>query len=224
MPGEATRTKILDAAERLFADHGYDGVSLRQITTQAGVQLAMVNYHFGSKTGLWERVFERRTAVLSERRLAMLAEAEADAAGGRPTVEALITAFVQPLLEISMGGDPGWKNYARLIAQVANSGASPSLTTIIDQFDPIARRFIAAFQKALPDRSEEEVVWSFHFLMGAMLHTFADTGRVDRLTDGRFRSADFERITAHMVPFLAAGFRAGTAAAGKSRRRLAATA
>ena len=222
MPGEATRTKILDAAERLFADHGYDGVSLRQITTEAGVQLAMVNYHFGSKTGLWERVFERRTAVLGERRLAMLAEAEA--AGDRPTVEALITAFVQPLLEISMGGDPGWKNYARLIAQVANSGATPSLTTIIDQFDPVARRFIAAFRKALPERSEEEVVWSFHFLMGAMLHTFADTGRVDRLTNGRFRSADFARITAHMVPFLAAGFRTGTAAAGTPRRRLTATA
>ncbi len=206
--GDATRERILDAAERLFADHGFDGVSLRQITAAAGVQLALANYHFGSKAGLWTRVFERRARVLGEQRLALLAGRREHAAPAAPSLEAVIDAFIRPYLEISRSGDRGWSAYARLIAQTANSAGVQGTETIAPMFDHVAGEFLAALAQALPEHDEEQVVWSFHFMMGVMLHTFARTGRVDRLTDGRYRSDDVGRIVAHMIPFLAAGMRA----------------
>lgn len=206
--GDATRLRILDAAERLFADHGYDGVSLRQITAAADVKLALANYHYGSKAGLWAEVFSRRARILGARRLVLLRACRRQARPGPPTPEAVIDAFIRPYLEISQSGDPGWEAYSRLIAQAANSAGMPGAASIARSFDSVARRFLEALHRALPDHSEEQVVWSFHFMMGVMLHTFARTGRIDGLTDGRYRSDDVERIVAHMIPFLAAGMRA----------------
>ncbi|SLN76313.1 HTH-type transcriptional repressor NicS [Oceanibacterium hippocampi] len=215
--GEESRSRILDAAEALFADHGYDGVSIRQITEAAGVQTSMVNYYFGSKDALWSAVFERRSAHLGESRRSRLDALERHHAPASPPLESLIDAFVRPILEARLSGDPGWQSFTRLIAQASNTPNVRNVEQLSQQYDPTARRFIAAFGHALPDRSEEEVMWGFSFLMGAMLHIFAETRRVDRLSDGHYRSASLERITDHLTPFLAAGFRACRAAPDSSR-------
>lgn len=198
----ATPARILDAAEKLFADAGFDGVSLRKITHEAGVELALANYHFGSKLELFRAVVRRRAEALNAERMKALEALAADA-----SLEALIDAFTGPFLKRSRDGGPGWKNYARVIAQTANS---PRWTRdlMAAEFDPVAHEFIARVGRACPEADPDDVYWGFHFLLGAMTITFAETGRIDGLSAGRCRSADLAAIHARMVPFLAAGFRA----------------
>ena len=197
---KTTAEKILDSAEALFADSGYDAVSVRAITKRAGVELALVNYHFGSKQELFYRVVERRAAEINAERVRLLNEQSE-----RHSVESIIDAFTRPFLEKSLLGG-GWKSYARLIAQVSNS---PRWTKLVmsTQFDPIAQAFVDQMCSALPGSKLEDIYWGFHFLLGAVTFTFAETGRVDELSDGLCRSGDLVIIHAKMVPFLAAGFR-----------------
>lgn len=201
-PEKGTGERILDAAERLFAQSGYDGVSLRAITGEAGVELALANYHFGPKTELFRAVVQRRATALNGERLAALERLGADA-----TIEQLIEAFSGPFLELSVRGGEGWKNYARLIAQTANS---PRWTADImsAEFDPVAGEFIERVRVCFPGADPTDVYWAFHFLLGAMTLTFAETGRIDRLSGGLCTTSDLDAIHARMVPFLAAGFRA----------------
>jgi AcrR family transcriptional regulator len=199
-PGTAER--ILDAAEKLFAESGYDGVSLRAITAEAGVELALANYHFGPKLDLFRAVVRRRAEALNAERLALLRALDADA-----PIEALIHAFTAPFLEKSARGGAGWKNYARLIAQTANS---PRWTRDImaAEFDPVAEAFLARVRALYPRASDDDIYWSFHFLVGAITITVAETGRVELLSGGRCKARDLDAIHARMIPFLAAGFTA----------------
>jgi AcrR family transcriptional regulator len=200
--GPGTAQRILDAAEKLFADAGYDGVSLRMITAEAGVELALANYHFGPKLALFRAVVQRRAEALNGERMDAL-RALPD---GAP-VEALIEAFSGPFLRRSLNGGAGWKCYARVIAQTANS---PRWTKELmsAEFDPVAIEFINRVQQSFPGARPENVYWGFHFLLGAMTITFAETGRIDVLSGGRCEAADLAAIHARMIPFLAAGFSA----------------
>lgn len=197
-----TRERILNASEALFAELGFDGVSLRMITQRAGVELALANYHFGPKKDLFAAVVERRALELNEARREAL-----ESLGAAPLIEDLIDAFTRPFLEKSARGGDGWKSYARLVAQIANS---PRWTDSVmaTQFDPVARLFIEKAQQALPGSAAADIYWAFHFLLGAMTTTFAETGRIDQLSHGVCRSDDLDTIHARMIPFLAAGFRA----------------
>lgn len=197
----STQDRILNASENLFAEFGFDGVSLRKITQQAGVELALANYHFGPKSDLFLAVVQRRADALNQARVASL-----EALGPAASLEDLIDAFTRPFMEKSMHGGAGWKSYARLIAQVANS---PRWTEAVmaSQFDPVASMFIERTRQTLPRSDKANIYWGFHFLLGAMIMTFAETGRIDRLSGGLCRSAELDTIHSKMVPFLAAGFR-----------------
>lgn len=198
----STQDRILNASESLFAEFGFDGVSLRQITRQAGVELALANYHFGPKKDLFLAVVRRRADELNRARSAAL-----ELLGPDAQVAELIDAFTQPFLEKSVRGGPGWKSYARLIAQIANS---PRWTDVVmaSQFDAVATQFIERTKQAMPQSDERDIYWAFHFLLGAMMLTFAETGRIDGLSGGLCQSADLDTIHAKMIPFLAAGFSA----------------
>jgi AcrR family transcriptional regulator len=199
-----TKQRILDAAEQLFAEHGFDGVSLRQITAAAGVELALANYHFGPKTELYIAVIRRRANELNEARRRLF-----EALPAAPSVEGLIDAFARPFLDKSVHGGPGWKSYARLIAQTANS-ARWTQAVMTAQFDPVAELFIAGMRRALPTAAPRDLYWGFHFLIGALTMTFAETGRIDLLSQGICRAGELEAIYARMIPFMAAGYRALT--------------
>lgn len=215
MPGAQTKLRIMDVAERLFAEHGYDGVSLRQIARAARVPLALVTYHCGSKESLFRALFVRRNGPVEAERLAMLAPCEAAA---RPRVADIVRAIVLPFLRLRAGPDPGGVAYARLIAQTVATPGALMQEIVAEVYDPIARRFIAALRRALPDRTPEEVAWFYHFAVGAMCIAMADTGRIDRLSGGRCRSEDHEQVAAHLVPFVVAGLKA-RAEQSKHRRR-----
>lgn len=206
------KERLLDAAEQLFAHRGFHGVSLRDITEAAGVDVALVSYHFGSKRALFTAVFERRAEVLNRERLELLEEVRRAALPGTPEIEAIVHAFSYPLLERSARGGPGWKSYFALVAYVNNSPEfGPIMMT--RHFDPLVDKFIAVLREALPRCHPREIYWGYQFLTGALTLTFAETGRIDKLSDGLCRSSDLDSVQQRLVPYVAAGFRALCSAA-----------
>src|ERR1044071_1067563 len=140
-----TKNRILDAAERLFAEHGFDATSLRDITAEAGVNLASANYHFRSKEALILAVFARRLGPLNTKRLEMLDRAEADAGDAAPCLTRVIEAMVRPVLE--MRGSPFLPLFGRVYAS-----PGPFVRDVLGaNMTEIARRFTQAFRRALPD-------------------------------------------------------------------------
>jgi len=204
---EATRERILDAAEQLFAKRGFEGVTVRQIMSRAGADVALAYYHFKSKRDLFDAVLLRRAQTLNELRLAALTDVEERHRDDPPSVEEIIEAFTRPLLEVLDEKPEEWRDYMALVAQVNNSPEwGGELMT--RYFDPLVKRFLDALRRALPGCREEDLFWSYHFLSGALTLTFAETGRLDNLSGGLCSSADMAAANERMPRFVAAGFRA----------------
>jgi AcrR family transcriptional regulator len=198
-----TMEQILDAAENLFSKHGLYGVTLKDVAKRVGVHHTLLNYYFRDKKKLFDAVFARRAVISSSRRMKALDVYEA-AAKGKPTVEGALRSFLDSDLDLYIEGGEGWKNYAALGAQVANTpewGAE-----LMDQhFDPVVLRLIKLLKKALPQASMTDIFWSYHFVTGALMHTLARTGRIDKLSGGLCNSNDFIAVKERMASFLAAG-------------------
>jgi AcrR family transcriptional regulator len=201
-----TMEQILDAAEDLFSRHGLHGTTLKDVAKRVGVHHTLLNYYFADKKALFDAVFARRAVVTSELRMKALDDYEA-ACGGKPTIEGALHTFLDTDLDLYINGGEGWRNYAKLGAQVANTpewGAD-----LMDQhFDPVVLRLIALLQKALPEASPEDIFWGYHFVTGALMLTLARTGRIDKLSGGLARSDDFVAVKQRMATFMAAGLRA----------------
>jgi AcrR family transcriptional regulator len=213
-PKRTTKDKLMDAAEKLFARRGFYGSSLREITAAAGVDLALVNYHFGSKKQLLIAVIERRGAVLNEERLRRLADARLSAAPGAPSTDAVVGAFLNPILERLAHAGPGWHNYFALIAYVNNSPEWGS-KLMGKTFDGVVREFIRTLLDSLPGSAPEDIFWGYNFLTGAMTLSLAQTGRLDVLSDGLCRSNDVAALKDRLGPYVAAGLRGLVGRLGK---------
>lgn len=213
-----TKTRLLRVAERMFADQGFNGVSLRQLTAAAGVNLAAVNYHFGSKEGLLAAIFESRCRPMNEERLARL-ETCVEEAGKPPLLEQIIAAFIAPALS-STSDVAGGATFTRLRAVLSVEHNELARNLIAKYFDTTSTRFVAALARALPHLTHAEVFWRFHFLLGALYYTMINPGRIEHLSNGICDASDVDAVMTQMVPFLAAGFRAptlGSKTAGRSK-------
>lgn len=208
--------RILDAAEELFARHGYDGVTMRQISTKAEVDVALASYHFGKKEELFHAVFNRRAEILSATRRKVLMESQKETENGKQSLEQIIEAFLLPLKIAQESQEPGWRNYMALLAYVLTS---PVWNEVLmpTVFDKRVEEFIDALKSALPDAREEDIHWCYHYVSGALALTLAQTGRIDRLTGGKCKSADFDTAYNLMIPFVAAGFREVCKPRGKTK-------
>ncbi len=198
--------RILDAAEALFAVHGYDGVTMRKIASEAKVDVALASYHFGRKMDVFNAVFERRATELNNTRLEALRKCQSESGEDGPSVEKIIEAFLRPMELAQENSDPGWKNYLALIAYVNNSPVWGD-TMMSSIFDELVKEYINALKKALPNAKDEDIYWCYHNLSGALTLTFAQTGRIDKLSNGQCRSDDFKAAYGNLIPFTAAGFR-----------------
>jgi len=216
-PVRPGKQRILDAAERLFAQGGFHGVSLREITQAARADVALVSYHFGGKRELFTAVFERRAELLNRERLERLEAVRHAALPGAPALEAIVNAFSQPLLERSARGGAGWKSYFALVAYVNHS---PEFRAVMmtRHFDPLVDRFIAVLREALPNCPPREIYWGYQFLSGALTLTLAETGRIDKLSGGLCRSSDLDSVHERLAPYAAAGLRALCARAASPAR------
>ena len=201
--GPDLRQAILDAAEGLFSRHGFYGVTVRQVAAEAGVDTALIHYYFGAKRELFDSVFARRAEILNATRVEAL-RAYAAARPGAMTLEGIIEAFIDPLIERSLTNDEGWKNYFRLVALVNNTPAWGG-ETMHRFFDPVVQQLIETLKVACPDAAPRDLYWGYQFLTGAMMLTLSETGRIDQLSDGLCRSTDLEAVRARLYAWCAAG-------------------
>lgn len=201
----SARERILEVAERLFAEHGMSGVGLRAITSEAKVNLASIAYHFGSKEGLLEALFTQRAAPIAQERLRLLALCyeKTDA----PTLEQILDAFLRPALVLGVQPQFGGPAFVKLRARLATEPEALTRKILSNAFDQSSKAFIDAIAKALPHLPRADVEWRFHFMLGAMFYTMANSGRIQALTSGRIDPGNVKRALQHMIPFLVAGFR-----------------
>jgi AcrR family transcriptional regulator len=206
-PQHETRTRILDAAEELFMLHGFEGTSMRQLTAQAGVNLAAVNYHFGSKDALIEAVFRRRLDPMNAARIAALDELEA--AGRTLSPDTIIRAFVGEGLRMIEDVKTGGRNFIRLLGRTYTEPAKPIRVLIGQLYAPAMARYKAAFERALPQMPREELVWRMHFMFGTLAYTMAATDTVQLIAGCKPEDRyDAQLLEDRLTAFLAAGLTA----------------
>ncbi len=175
--GEATRERVLDAAERCFASRGFEAVSIRQIAREAGVTLGVVGFHGGSKEDLFATVVTRRAETLHSLRMKQL---EALQDRGAITIRDLVDAYISPYLEIASRGDPQWRAYAKLVAREASH--EPNSPHIRKLYNPAARAFIAEIKKLKPEARPEVVATTLTLMVSSMLSIVASRERVAELS------------------------------------------
>lgn len=205
-PQPTTRDRILNAAERLFAQRGYYGVTIRQITREAGVDVALANYYFGPKANLFRAVLGRRAEELHGAILESVEAAAARAGERPPPVEALIRAFAQPSIDRLVRGGDGWRDYIHLMAGLYSSQQSEFLVAMTEMYMPAMRRFMALARKSVPTASERSVTLSFYMLLTAVIGIYTETTGLGELSEGAIQPTDFDAILDHLAPFFAAGF------------------
>jgi AcrR family transcriptional regulator len=194
-----TKEKILDIAERLFGEHGYGATSLRQVIAEAGVNLAAVHYHYGTKEDLLDAVVLRGAIPLNEERLALLDRYEKDAAPGPVAVDKVLHAILAPtFLKVKRSPE-----FAKLMGRLLAEGIMPGM--VARHFKPTVERFIPAMRRSLPDLPEQELFWRVQFMFGAMAQTLLGRHLFPEALAG---PADSLEVVDRLVSFLAAGFRA----------------
>ena len=199
----STKDKILGAAEELFATHGFAGTSLRQVTSRADVNIAAVNYHFGSKENLVNEVFRRRMDQMSAQRLAQLKKALAESPG---EIEPIIAAFVEPALDMA-SGRAGSGAFVRVIARAYVEKNDALRKFLSEQYGHVPRAFAAALAACVPGLGKAELYGRLDFLAGALTYAMADFGLIKR-PPGTTEHAHRTRIAGELIRFAAAGFRA----------------
>jgi len=200
---KGTRSRILDTAEELFGEQGFDRVSIRDITKKARVNLAAINYHFGSKEDLIAAIFEREFVPVNEARLAALGAVQSGKKD--PRLEDILEAFIRPTVRCSIGKPKGGKAFSRLFGRCL-SEPSPEIETLLKrQFEPLVERMDAALMKALPQLTRSEIFWCMKFTFGALHHWLLTK---DRFLPAWLEKSEAEEQIQKLISFSAAGFRA----------------
>ena len=215
----STKRAVLDAAERLFAKHGFEATSLRAITAAAAANLGAVNYHFASKDALILAVLKRRMQPLNQERLNLLDHFEAEASPRPVSIEAILEALFRPALELTVRPAKGGRYVLRLMAHCLASPGAYLRPLVMEEFAEKNRRFHEAIRRALPDLSMAEAHWRLHFAHGVFLHTAAQSQILELSSGGSCRFRDVESALRRIISFCAAGFRApGPGLGGRKRK------
>lgn len=200
-PPIPTPQRILDAAEALFAEHGYDGVTTRAITARAGVQLNLLSYHFGSKEKLFKAVIDRRLDLIVEGRAEALSALRSS---GEPvTVGGILRAFIHPYYALASQGDSGWLHYARLVAQASQSERDYQI--INQHMQRTVDVFIGALRDALPGAKEVSIRTGFYYAIALMMSAFSGMNRIPELVDSTTSLTALERSYQPLITYAEAG-------------------
>ena len=212
--GRITRTKILDAAEQVFADKGVNGASLREIMIVAEVNIAAVNYYFGSKADLLKAVVSRRSALINGSRLLLL-EDGIRKSGGVPTIDQWLHAFLQPFVDAEGSTEPGWRDFMRVLNWVATGQGQDKLCQEIiqDTYGAMRQSFLDTLAAIMPELSVEEINWRYYSAV-TVLRTVVIARERAELTGAPVNLADLNHMIAHVVPFLRGGLTAPAMARG----------
>jgi AcrR family transcriptional regulator len=202
-----TKAKIMDIAEVLFMEHGFEATSLRQLTAAAGVNLAAANYHFGSKEELFQAVLTRRLDPMNQERIALLTRFEKEAKGEPLSCERILQAMLVPALMLARDKERGGSNFLKLLGR-AYADPAPFIRHFLgEQYQEMIARFKAAFHRALPQLSASELTLRLHFVMGALSYSVAGTD-VLKIFEKISPEGNDSEVLERLAPFLAAGLRA----------------
>jgi len=211
--GADTRERLLDAAERIFAERGFEGASMRAVTQAAGTSVSAANYHFGSKEALLRATLLRRVGPLNDRRLERLDALEAKA-GGRPLeLEMILDAFLRPVFEEHMASVAATARFRQVAARIYSD--PPDIVSAMKRelFGPITARFIGALAAALPEKSREELKLGFQLTIGVMVHVIS--GHLVTVPNVEDEDSEYwasrlsdESVLQQMIAYMAAGLRA----------------
>lgn len=204
----ATRENILSVAERMFADYGISGVSLRGIISEAGVNTAAVHYHFGSKEKLVAEVFLHRAGQIADERNRLLEEAR-KAPAGRPRLHAILYAFLKPGLLGGADSPDLAERYARFRARLMSENLDFMRDLMARSFDESSRAFVDALAETLPGFSRDEILWRMHCLLGIGVYTMSGTGRINAISRGACDPTDHVAALERLVPITADIFAPG---------------
>jgi AcrR family transcriptional regulator len=202
---ESSREKLVRSAEHLFAQRGFDGVSVRDIANKAQVNSALIGYYFRGKEGLLAEVYTRHCQVLKAERVSLLSKYCKN--GRKPSLEEVLDAFIQPSLEATRDRN-GKRNFPRLRAILSAENSSLLEQLVAQNFDESTKVFVDELCRCLPHVSRDEIFWRFHFLLGTIYYTATGPHRIKTLTKGRCDPSDPVATSEELIPFLAAGFRA----------------
>ena len=204
-----TKTRILDAAEGLFMEHGFEATSLRSLTASAAVNLAAVNYHFGSKEELFQAVLTRRLDPMNKERIELLDRLEREAPGKAIACERILFAMLIPALRLARDEELGGKHFLRLVGRAYADPAPFIRHFLSEQYAEMIGRYKEAFHKVLPQLSRQELSWRLHFVMGALSYTLAGTDALRLFAQLAPADKDNdELLLQRLAPFLVAGLKA----------------
>jgi AcrR family transcriptional regulator len=204
----STKERILDTAERLFGNQGFPCTSLRQITDAGGVNLAAVNYHFGSKEDLYKAVIIRRLGPINEERMKLLTQAE-QLAGEQPVpIRSILETFIRPLLRQAMGNSVDGAPFLRLISRYITDPQQFMSDEMAKEFDPLVERYTRVLTQTLPNIPVSELFWRMQFTMGGVVYAAAHQRDFERISCGLCRSDNLDSCLRRLIDFCAAGLEA----------------
>jgi AcrR family transcriptional regulator len=205
--GSRTRQRIVNAAEALFAQKGYEAVALRDIIREAGVNSAAIHYHFGTKEALLIHILRSRGAPIAEKRMENLAQLRAR---GPIVLSELLDAFFRPAVYEERGGKSVRSTYADIRIRLWLEDEKSVRAVQSEIFDQSTRAYLQAMQECLPHLSERDIYFRFDFILGLMVHTMTNSGRIRELSFGTADPSDPEVVMRHLIPFVEAGLRGGS--------------
>ncbi len=200
----STKNKILDAAENLFADKGFNGTSLREITSLADVNLAAVNYHFGSKKELIKAVMSRYMNELSPKLEASLSAICQQTQ--QPNLVEVFSAFIDPLLSLNVFKEKGTSNFLQLLGRGYTDSQGFLRWFLTTQYPGVIENFVSAVQRAYPELTAEDIFWRLHFTMGTVVFTMSSSDALMDIAQSDFhQQLDISDVIHKVIPFVAAG-------------------
>ena len=209
LPQSEAKRRLLDSAELLFAERGFDAVSVRDITQHAKANVAAINYHFGTREGLIALVVTRYLTPVNEERLARLESLERKWAGKAVPVEEVIDALIRPLVGVVRKSVLSERLFCKLLGRIFALQGQGLPAAIEEQARHLSERFTRVLGKSLVGVSAEELVWRSHFVVGAMIHMLMHQDLVQRLSNGAAGSPTMEATLGRFIRFAAAGLREG---------------
>ncbi len=206
-PAPQAVARLLDVAEVLFAEHGYTATTVRHIAQLAGVNQALINYHFKTKTGLFMSIFERRGAVIMEERRRLLEEARNRA--GRDAsipVREILYAFVYPPLRMANDDGAGGRAFVKLQARLHNEPKEIEHMLRTRFYDDTTFKFVEELKRSFPDMPHESLYWKLTFVMGVYIYVASNTGRLEIISQGRCSGEDLDQALREILDFCEKGF------------------
>lgn len=203
-----TRARILHAAQGLFAEHGFAGMSLRQLSQKAQVNLAAINYHFGSKEKLIREALWERIEPINRERLRLLEKARTEAGDTPLSLDAIMDALLVPFLEAARTPEGPDIVLMQMVGRSFSESSEVWQAMLYDFFQELWARFMSALEEALPELSQTELSWRFHLVICMMLGTLAQHHRLEYFSQGQCDASDIDAMLAHLKNFAQAGLSA----------------